>query len=250
MASIDINSGGPAARERRFYARMAWFVVAAVLVGFGPSFYIKPLGVSYPRPNPELVPNLMLHGLVFTVWVATFLAQVSLVGAGRRDVHRKLGVLGMLLGVLMVPVMYVTTLNMVERGSTPPFSDPLTWSAVPMVAIPVFCVMLYLGWRESRRDLAAHKRLMLGIMLMLCEPALHRIPLMPPSLVTNAIQMMLCWLVFVPLIMWDMRTLGRLHWATKTGAGLFALVIALQIFFLGVPGVWASFAVHLPGMPV
>ena len=55
------------------------------------------------------------------------------------------------------------------------------------------------------------------------------------------------WLVFVPLIMWDMRTLGRLHWATKVGGGLFALVIALQIFFLATPGLWAGFVVMLPG---
>lgn len=249
MASIGASQSGPAARERRFYARMAWFVVIAVLLGFGPSFYFKPLGLSYPRPNPDLAPSLMVHGLVFTAWVATFFAQVSLVGAGRRDLHRNLGMLGMALGVVMVPVMYVTATSMVARGSSPPFTDALTWSAVPMLAIPVFIVMLWLGWRESRRDLQAHKRLMLGIMLMLLEPALHRLPLLPPTIVTNAIHMILCWLVFVPMILWDMRTLGRLHWATKTGAGLFAVVIAAQIFFLGVPGLWSAFAVHLPGMP-
>ena len=84
-----------AARERRFYTRMAWFVAAVVVLGFAPSFYLKPLDLfSYPRPNPPLVPNLMVHGLVFTAWVAVFVAQVSLVSAGRRDLHRKLGATG------------------------------------------------------------------------------------------------------------------------------------------------------------
>ena len=247
MAGKFATQGGRVERERRFYARMAWFIVIAVVLGFGPSFYLKPLGLSFPRPNPELVPSLMVHGLVFTAWVALFFAQVSLVGASRRDLHRNLGVVGMVLGLVMIPVMYLTATDMVARGSTPPFTDPLTWSAVPMVAIPVFVVMLWLGWRESRRDLAAHKRLMLGIMLMLLEPALHRLPLFPPTMLLNAVHMVLCWLVFVPLIVWDMRTLGRLHWATKTGAGLFALVIASQIFFLAVPGLWSSFVVLLPG---
>lgn len=226
---------------------MAWFCVIAVLAGFGPSFYFKWAGLSYPRPNPELGPAMMLHGLVFTAWLATFLVQVSLVRAGRRDLHRSLGMAGMALGAVMVPVMYVTATDMVLRGSAPPFTDVLTWSAVPLVSIPVFVAMLWLGWRESRRDLQAHKRLMLGIMLMLLEPALHRLPLLPPSLLLNAVHMALCWLVFVPLLVWDMRTLGRLHWATKLGAGLFALIIVLQAFFLATPGLWSSFVVLLPG---
>ncbi len=239
----------PGARERRFYTRMAWFIAFAIVLGFGPSFYLKPLNLfNYPRPNPPLVTDLMVHGLVFSAWLAVFLAQVSLVSAGRRDLHRALGVAGMALGVAMVPVMYVTAAGMVARGSAPPFTDALTWSAVPLVSIPVFIAMLWLGWRESRRDLQAHKRIMLGLMLMLTEPALHRLPLLPPSVMTNNVHMAACWLVFVPLIVWDRRTLGRVHWATKLGAGLFALVIAMQVFFVSVPGVWASFARHLPGL--
>lgn len=248
MATQASGALPQAARERRFYTRMAWFIVVLVVLGFGPSFYLKPLGLSYPRPNPPLIPNLMVHGLVFTAWVGLFVAQVSLVSAGRRDLHRAVGVAGMLLGVAMVPVMYLTAVWMVARGSAPPFTDALTWTAVPLVAIPVFVAMLWLGWRESRRDLQAHKRLMLGTMLMLTEPAVHRLPLLPPTLLTNAVHMTLCWLVMVPLIVWDLRTLGRLHWATKVGGGLFALVIAMQVVFVGVPGLWASFAVHLPGV--
>ena len=69
MASKSNSSSGMAARERRFYTWMAWFLVAVVFIGFAPSFYLKPLGLSYPRPNPPLIPNLMLHGAVFTAWV-------------------------------------------------------------------------------------------------------------------------------------------------------------------------------------
>lgn len=247
MATLETSGGSPATRERRFYARMAWFILLVVVLGFGPSFYLKPLGLSYPRPNPELGPGLMLHGLAFTLWLATFLTQVLLISARRRDLHRALGMFGMALGVVLVPVMYFAAIDMVARGSTPPFSDVLTWSVVPLVSIPAYFAMLWLGWRESRRDLTAHKRLMLGIMLILVEPALHRLPLSPPTMLFNAVHMSLCWLIFVPLIIWDLRTLGRLHWATKVGAGLFALVIALQIFFLAVPGLWSSFVVLLPG---
>src|ERR1019366_1216110 len=132
-----------ATRERRFYTRMAWFLLALVFIGFAPSFYLKPLGLSYPRPNPPLIPGLLLHGAVFTTWVAIFMTQVTLVGAGRRDLHRSLGVAGMALGVAMIPVMYLTAVWQVARASQPPFTDPLTWTVVPMAGIPIFALMLW-----------------------------------------------------------------------------------------------------------
>ena len=148
MAGKSQSYSSMASRERRFYSRMAWALVALVFIGFAPSFYLKPLGLSYPRPNPTLIPNLMLHGTLFTAWVLIFLAQVSLVSAGRRDQHRALGVIGFALGLAMIPVMYVTAVWQVVRASQPPFTDPLTWTVVPLVGIPVFAVMLWLGWRS------------------------------------------------------------------------------------------------------
>ena len=242
--------GDVASRERRFYMRMAWFLVALVFIGFAPSFYLKPLGLSYPRPNPPLIPGLMLHGAVFTAWVAIFMTQVTLVGAGRRDLHRSLGFAGMALGLAMIPVMYLTAVWQVARASQPPFTDPLTWTVVPMAGIPVFALMLWLGWRESRRDLQAHKRIMLSLMIMLTEPAISRLPLSPPSWLGFSLQAVLCWFAFVPLFVWDMRTRGELHWATKTGAALYALVIAAQSFFLATPGLWSAFVAHFPGVNV
>ncbi len=242
------SRGGAAARERRFYTRMAWFLVALVFIGFAPSFYLKVLGLSYPRPNPPLIPNLMLHGLVFTTWAAIFVTQVSLVAAGRRDLHRALGVVGMALGMAMIPVMYLTAVWQVARASQPSFTDPLTWTAVPLVGIPVFAFVLWQGWRAARRDLQAHKRLMLSLMIMLTEPAVARLPLAPPSWLGFSLQCVLAWFVFVPLIVWDLRSRGELHWATRLGAGLYALIIAAQVFFLGMPGVWSAFASLLPGV--
>lgn len=239
----------PAARERRFYFRMAWFVFVLIVLGFGPSFYFKPLGLfSYPRPNPPLIANLMVHGLVFTAWLAVFMVQVTLVSAGRRDLHRKLGAAGMLLGAALIPVMYLTAVWQVERANQPPFTDPLTWTVVPLIGIPALAAMLWLGWRARRHDLQTHKRLMLGVMLLLTEPAIARLPLSPPTWGGFTFQAVLSLLTFVPLIVWDRRTQGRVHPATRLGLGLFAAVVAAQAAFLAVPGVWARFAVMLPGV--
>ncbi|MEO6716163.1 MAG: hypothetical protein ABIM50_02810 [Novosphingobium sp.] len=248
MVEGSVSAGSMAARERRFYTRMAWLLVALVFIGFAPSFYLKPLGLSYPRPNPPLIANLLLHGTVFTAWVAIFLAQVSLVAAGRRDLHRSLGVVGFSLGVAMVPVMYITAVWQVARASQPPYTDPLTWTAVPLVGMPVFALVLWLGWQSTRRDLQAHKRLMLSLMIMLTQPAIARLPLAPPSITSFAVICSLSWFLFVPLFIWDLRSRGAVQWASKLGAGLYALVIAAQVFFLATPGLWSSFAVHLPGV--
>ena len=248
MATKSDTGVSMATRERRFYTRMAWLLVALVFFGFAPSFYLRPLGLSYPRSNPPLIPNLLLHGTVFTAWVATFLAQVSLVAAGRRDLHRSLGAVGLALGVAMIPVMYITAVWQVARASQPPFTDPLTWTAVPLAGVPVFALLLWLGWQNTRRDLQAHKRLMLSLMIMLTQPAIARLPLAPPTLTGFAALCSLSWFLFVPLFIWDLRSRGAVHWASKLGAALYALVIAAQVFFLATPGVWSSFAAHLPGV--
>ena len=49
---------------------MALFLVVVVLLGFGPSFYLRGIVPAYPRPNPTLPPAVMLHGLMFTLWMA------------------------------------------------------------------------------------------------------------------------------------------------------------------------------------
>src|SRR5689334_4947675 len=52
MASIVASPADRKASERKFYSRMALFLVFLVLLGFGPSFYLRGIVPSYPRPNP------------------------------------------------------------------------------------------------------------------------------------------------------------------------------------------------------
>ena len=70
---------------------MALFLVVFVLLGFGPSFYLRGIVPSYPRPNPTLPPAVMLHGSVFTLWMARIVAQTQLISARKHAVHMQLG---------------------------------------------------------------------------------------------------------------------------------------------------------------
>jgi hypothetical protein len=80
--------------DRRFYTGMA---AIAVLVGFAPTYYLRPRFVSTPLPF-----YLHAHGIVFSAWIAFFIAQAMLVAVRRTDVHRKLGWAGASLAALMV----------------------------------------------------------------------------------------------------------------------------------------------------
>ncbi|MFA5964630.1 MAG: hypothetical protein WC804_11490 [Sphingomonas sp.] len=233
------------AAERRFYSSMALFMIVLVVAGFAPSFYLRGI-VHAPRPNPTLPPAVMLHGLMFSLWMIIFWAQTALIAAGRRATHIRLGVAGMIFATLLVPVMYLTAVGQVARANQPPFATPLGWTIVPLALIPAFIALVALGWNH-RRDAQAHKRLMLGAALLMMDPAIGRLPIVPPVPIGFAILGLLSWLTFAPLFWWDFRTLGKLHWATRFGAGLFGCVLILRLPLISSP-TWAVIAAHLPGI--
>lgn len=243
-----IKSRATPQTERRFWFWLVITMMLIVLAGFSHGFYLRPW-VDFPYPKPVLSPFVFLHGVVFSGWMVLLLAQVSLVGAGRRDVHRTLGVFGFALAVAMIPLMYLVAVGQVARGNNPPIATPLDWTVVPLSGLPAMVVILALGWRTARRsDFQAHKRLMIGFTMMMLEPATGRLPLGPPGLVTNALLGVLALLPFLALFWWDRRQMGRLHWASVTGAGLALAAWLFRSWFLFHPGEWAPVARMMPGV--
>ena len=61
-------------------------------------------------------------------------------------------------------------------------------------------------------------------------------------------QLLLGLLLFVPLFIWDRRTTGKIHSATKFGFAMMALweISTLSVFWFNLP--WAKVATHLPGL--
>ena len=248
MATIMMSGADRKSSERKFYSRMALLLVLIVLLGFGPSFYLRGVVPAYPRPNPTLPPAVILHGTVFTLWMALIVTHTQLIAARKHAVHMTLGKLGMLFAILMIPVMYLTAVWQVARSNQPPFTDPLTWTIVPLSVIIPFVVVVWNGW-EKRRDVQSHKRLMLSAAIMvMMGPSIGRLPIAPPTLPGITIQLLLGLALFIPLFIWDRRTVGHTHPATRLGFGMAALTVAipLTVFWLGLP--WAKVAAHLPGV--
>jgi hypothetical protein len=248
MATVVASGTDRKASERKFYSRMALFLVLLVLLGFGPSFYLKGIVPPYPRPNPTLPPAVIFHGLVFTTWMALIVAQTQLISARKHAVHMQLGKLGMLFAILMIPVMYMTAVGQVARANQPPFTDPLTWTIVPLSVIVPFAVLVRSGW-QHRRDVQFHKRVMLSAaILVVMGPSIGRLPLGPPILPVMTVQLLLGLALFIPLFVRDRRTIGHTHPATRLGFAMAAVTVAipLAVFWLNLP--WAKVAAHLPGV--
>src|SRR4051812_4689228 len=83
----------------RLYLLIALTLVGFVGVGFAPSYYLRILTAP-----PPLTTLLHVHAIVFTVWMALFLAQVGLVAAHRVDLHRKFGLASSIFAGLVVMV--------------------------------------------------------------------------------------------------------------------------------------------------
>lgn len=235
------------ARERRFYSRMAILLVILMFAGFAPSFYLKGLVPAYPRPNPTLSPWVILHGVLFTLWMLAFVAQTQLVAARRVDLHMKLGKAAMLVAIAIVPLMYLVAVWQVGRANQPPFTDPLNWTIVPLLDIPAYALLVLTGWLK-RRQPQWHKRAMLAAAIfVVMGPAIARLPIAPPNFAGFTFVLLIGLLLFAPMFWWDRRSLGQVHPATWMGFGLAAGVTAARLAIL-YSGRWEPIARQLPGV--
>jgi hypothetical protein len=99
---------------------------------------------------------------VFASWILLLIAQISLVSAGRVDIHRRLGLVGFGLASLMIVMGILAASNSLARGFAPPGSDldPKTFYAIPIGDMLIFSTLVFFAFR-ARFNPSAHKRLIL-----------------------------------------------------------------------------------------
>ena len=224
-------------RQRWFYVSAALFAAAVIFAGFAPTYYLKTL-----FGTPELSTLKHVHGLIFSSWIVLFVIQTWLVVADRRDIHRRLGVAGALLVVVMSVVGYLLAVDAGRHGFTPDATrvTPLSFMAIPLFDLGVFVALVAWALLLRRRS-DWHKRLMLLATLSLLPPALARIAMQFPPAPVLPIAFGGTALIVVAMVIIDRVVQRRLHPAMLWG-GLLIIVSLPARILIGGTQVWQDFA--------
>jgi len=240
MATSIGNRAAPIG-ERVFYTGMALFAFACLVWGFAPSFFLR--GVVEPRSplRPMNLPALA-HGVAATAWFLLFIAQSGLVSARRPDLHRRLGAIGLPVGLLAAALGVWASVNVArfEVGN-------IRVAASLLVSVFEFALFgaLVAYALAHRHAPQSHKRLLLVATLTLVSAGLGRFGLDAPFRGLRG-GYLLTFLTFLPLFAWDLATLRRLHRATVVGVGA---AVAVWLFNLAIRHTpeWQALTVRLVG---
>ncbi len=223
------------APRKRLFVWGAAVALIVVLFGFARTYYLK--GFFEDRGLSTLV---HLHGLVMTLWFGTLLAQVLLVETGNVATHRRVGIFGVLVAVMVLVVGTTTALAAARNGVTPG-PPPLVFLAIPLGDMVVFAILIALGVAYRKRG-DFHKRYMLMASLAILTAAIARLPV-PGGLpaffaITD--------LIIIGFVITDTVSGRRLHPAFAIGL---AIVIASQVgrFLLAGTQEWLRFAGWITG---
>lgn len=216
----------PQMGRRAFYIGATAFVIIVCIAGFGPSL------IDQSRRTGPPTAMMVAHGVITSVWLLLFLVQATLVAVRRTEAHRRLGVIGGIVGLAMIVIGVLALIEGARRGydlsgdlgraTIPPGSprpmgeDAIAGTFGGFLGLFVFGALVTAGlWFRHRPDI--HKRLMLLALLDLTFvplrhlsgylighwPALYG-PLSIAVPITSGL------LLFAPAIH-DKATLGRIH---------------------------------------
>ena len=205
MAEHTTSTRG--AIDRRFYLFIAIAMVAAVVYGFAPSYYLRSLTEADPLPT-----ILHWHGFVFTLWLVVLLAQVFLIRTRNPAMHRKLGYAAIAVAIAMIVLGVLATL---ERAPLTP--DPTFFYSIALADLVAFAVFVSGGllWR-TKADF--HKRFMLLATVAVIDAGIARLPGLSALLAADPVGWLswsVVWAVTdIPLLaalVYDLRTRRLVH---------------------------------------
>jgi hypothetical protein len=245
--------------ENRVYTRVAIALALLILLGFG---LFNGLGVTDVRVMP---PSTWLHGVVMSSWLLLFVVQ-SFLGTRRNLwVHRRLGWFGAGLAAMGVVTAWITgfTTTMIDR--VPPVYYPPYFLGLNLLT-PVFFASFVIAAIAMRKRTDWHRRLMLGAILIVIEPALGRLTILSMLAIAGdpgkAIEVgaanpwlvptieMIAQLAIVGIIAWrDRAVRGSVHpaiWLAMAGVAL----LYASIWALAAIAPFADYVFALKGSAV
>lgn len=163
----------PAAqRENQAFLWAHSLLLCVVVVGFGRSFFLRPLFLASPLTLP-----LLLHGAVLTLWFALTVQQAWTARTRRKSSHARAAWLAVpvLIGVVASGFWVNTALALQITSAQDP-ENMFVWANY--MSLLSFAVLVALAV-VKRRHLAAHRRLMLFASIAIIGPAFARFAFWP-----------------------------------------------------------------------
>jgi hypothetical protein len=215
------NGGGVVTGKRdRFFLGMSGAMLVILLLGFAPTLYFRAFVDVQPIPF-----YLHLHGVVVTSWYVWVLFQASLVNIGRPEVHRRIGMAGLVIAVGVLILAPMATLKSVPRLAAMTDFESLVVVMSWVVSQNVLIVIAFVGFVAAaicyRKQPDWHRRYMLFASMSILPPAVARISrwsiwgMDEPTFVTPALILLL-----LPFIAHDLIVEKRLHKATIIGVAI------------------------------
>jgi hypothetical protein len=213
---------------------MALSMLATVFIGFAHTYYLA--GVFH-APLPSRI--IHLHGATFSCWILLLVTQTSLVAAGCVDVHRRLGIAGFLLAVLMVVLGVLAATDSLVREAGTAGLDPKFFYIIPVTDMLIFATLIFFALR-ARSNPPAHKRFIFVATTALLIAAIARWPL--GFVFRNApVAALLSYGFLAILVGYDLWSTRTVHRAT-IWAGAFLIFVQQIRLPIGKTVAWHAFA--------
>jgi hypothetical protein len=233
--------------DRRFFLVMTVLMWGGILAGFGGDVMHH---ISAHEPAYPLIVHF--HAAAFVGWMVLFTAQMSLIRAGRQDLHRQVGMAAVGLAAVMA-VLGPATAVFMDGIKFAADHKPPAFLAVQFSDIVAFVVLLTAGLL-FRNSPSSHKRLVLLATLYITDAGFARLlggPVQAAFGDGYAASFAGLYVGNDLLILgfggYDLATRGRLHPAYAAGVAFIFAVQLTAVWLLTMSPAWAQFSLHLIG---
>ena len=259
----DLLSGTPRAHaiDRWIFVFMAAWYIAIVLLGFIPDA-IGMVAAAKAGLRPPLPVILHVHAVVMGSFRLLLLTQAVLMGTGRCELHKRVGIAAFVLvpvlvvvGLMLAPTIYREFWSMAQTA--PPdlranlqrrlimLNDILLMQIRIGILFPLF---MGIGLAARGRNAGLHKRMIFLATAMPMPAAIDRMHWLPNTIPSSAVGTDLYILAAVsPLFVWDVVRNRRVHEAYWIWLGI-SLPFCLIVYSLWNTPWWFAMAPRIMGV--
>jgi hypothetical protein len=222
--------------DRSLYLAAGILFPLLVFIGYFKTYYFA----SFFNVPPIANSLVHLHGIVMSLWVIYFTAQVALVRTKNVKLHMTLGMAGIGLAVLVVIIGLATAYDShIIRQTAPAGMDPLSFMVIPLGDMLMF-IIFFTGAILCRKRPTEHKALMLMTAINFAAPAIARIQVFPPEYIIVWAFGVPC-LIAIAALVWHSLKHRRINKILAAAVFAFVALQPLRMVF-GMSETWIGFA--------